>query len=57
MTILKNANYNEIAEALDSLQNSKLRSLEKELNMDNVKRFDTSQTITKLESIYKDLNE
>ena len=54
--LLKNGNYKEIAEALEALKENKIRYLEKKLNMDNIKRFDTSDSIQKLENIYKNLD-
>ena len=51
--LLNEGNYKEIAEALEALNDNKIRYLEKKLNLDNIKRFDTSETIQKLENIYK----
>ena len=51
--LLNEGNYKEIAEALEALNDNKIRYLEKKLNVDNIKRFDTSETIQKLENIYK----
>lgn len=55
--LLKKGNYNEIAEALEALKDNKIRYLEKKLNIDNIKRFDTSESIQKLENVYKNLDE
>ena len=54
--LLNDGNFNEIAEALEALKNTKTRYLEKKLNMDNIKRFDTSKIIQKLENTYRNID-